>query len=49
MQQLQHECIVNFLGISEWDNHELLLVSQILLSFNKAANKRLISIQMGFK
>lgn len=30
MQQLHHECIVNFLGISEWDNHELLLVEEYI-------------------
>ena len=32
MQQLQHECIVNFLGISESDNHELLLVSTVIIA-----------------
>ena len=26
MQQLEHECIVNFLGIAESDSHELMLV-----------------------
>ncbi|KAH3721991.1 hypothetical protein DPMN_064940 [Dreissena polymorpha] len=30
MQQLSHECIVNFLGISESENHELLLVEEFI-------------------
>ncbi|XP_052783890.1 tyrosine-protein kinase HTK16-like isoform X2 [Mya arenaria] len=30
MQQLKHECIVNFIGISETDNHELLLVEEFI-------------------
>ncbi|XP_045201645.2 tyrosine-protein kinase HTK16-like [Mercenaria mercenaria] len=30
MQQLEHDCIVNFIGIAESDNHELMLVEEYI-------------------